>query len=227
LIGVSGLRIGLDPHWNSDDVEMQTRAAIAAAVQIFSDLGATIVEIEFPNVVQIVNDWVTNCAVEAAVAHEFDYRARKEMYGLVLSQVIDVGSAVLGLDYQKILLRRAAFRGRVDALFSSVDLVLTPVHPLAPLSLATIATLGEQPELIAALQRYTCPFNMSGHPTLTLPAGLAQNGLPIGLQLIAANFSEQTLLRAGIAFQAATSWHRQRPALLNLIAKSSIKRNVE
>lgn len=211
--GAVGLRIGLDSRWNSDGIDVQTEAALAAAVTIFNDLGAKIVEIEFPDVVQVVRDWVPNCAVEAAVAHERNYPARKEMYGPILARVLEAGMAIAGTDYQKILLRRAAFRGRVEALFSRVDVVLTPVHPFTPLSLATIATLGEQPDLIAKLQRYTCPFNMSGHPTLTLPAGLTQDGLPIGLQLIAAHFEEQTLVRAGVAFQTATSWHRQHPAL--------------
>ena len=224
-IGAKGLRVGLDPRWNSDGVEMETQAALAAAMQIFRDLGVRIVEIEFPDAAQIVHDWVTNCAVEAAVAHEAYYPRHKDRYGPILSQVLDGGAAISGLDYQKILLRRATFRGRVEALFSSVDLVLTPVHPFAPLSLTAIATLGEQPEVIAALQRYTCPFNMSGHPALTLPAGLAKDGLPIGLQLIAAHFKEQTLLRAGVAFQAATSWHRQHPAQLNMIHKRSTEKN--
>ncbi|KQV84990.1 amidase [Massilia sp. Root351] len=213
LLGAQGLRIGIDPHWNSEGVEPQTRGALAAAAQTFSALGATLVEVVFPDATRIVHDWVSNCAVEAAVAHEAGYAAHKQLYGPILSQVIDAGRAVPGLDYQKILLRRAAFRGRVEALFSDVDLVLTPVQPFAPLSLATVATLGEQPQLIAALQRYTCPFNMSGHPALTFPAGMAQDGLPIGLQLVAANFGEQTLLRAGIAFQSATGWHRRRPPL--------------
>lgn len=138
--------------------------------------------------------------------------------------MIEAGNAISGTDYQKILLRRAVFRGRVEALFSSVDLMLTPAHPFAPLSLATIATLGEQPDLIAKLQRYTCPFNMSGHPTLTFPAGLAQEGLPIGLQLIAAHLHEQTLVRAGVAFQSATSWHRQRPVLTTMPRGSTFEK---
>ena len=217
----AGLRIGVDPRWSSDGVEWQTRAALDAAADIFSGLGVTMVEIAFPDAARIVHDWVANCAVEAAVAHESAYSEHKSIYGPVLSQVIDAGRAVSGLDYQKILLRRAAFRGRVESLFSSVDLVLTPVQPFAPLSLATVATLGEQPELIAALQRFTCPFNMSGHPTLTFPAGMAHDGLPIGLQLVAANFDELALLRAGIAFQSATGWHRRHPPLPDMSAPAA------
>jgi hypothetical protein len=65
---------------------------------------------------------------------------------------------VSGIDNQKILLRRLDLRGRVAALFRMIDLLVVPVRPFAPLTLATIQTLGEQPDLIAKLQRYTCPF---------------------------------------------------------------------
>ncbi|HEV7367481.1 amidase family protein [Arenibaculum sp.] len=116
-----------------------------------------------------------------------------------------------GTEYQKILLWRLDLRGRISALFGTVDLLLAPVHPFAPLTLATIRTLGEQPELIAKLQRHTCPFDMTGHPALTLPGGFSAGGLPIGFQLVAARLGEATLIRAGAAFQAVTSWHRRRP----------------
>jgi amidase len=116
-----------------------------------------------------------------------------------------------GTDYQAILLRRAAFRGRVDRVLASVDVLLTPVQPFAPLSLAQIRTLGAQPDLIARLQRYTCPFNMSGHPTLTLPGGFSDDGMPVGFQLVAPRWREDALVQAGAAFQARTSWHRRHP----------------
>jgi amidase len=74
-----------------------------------------------------------------------------------------------------------------------------------------IQTLGEQPDLVAKLQQYTCPFDMTGHPTLVLPGGFTDAGLPIGFQLVAAHWDEVTLVRAGAAFQGVTSWHRRHP----------------
>jgi amidase len=112
-----------------------------------------------------------------------------------------------------VLLRRMAFRGRMRALFRKIDLLLVPVHPFAPLSLKTMGTMGLQPELIARLQAYTAPFNMTGQPTLTLPGGFSADGLPIAFQMVAADLGEATLIRAGIAFQSATDWHRRHPVL--------------
>lgn len=211
--GVRGLRIGLDATWNSDGVDVATQRVLAEAVDVLRSLGADAVDVRFPNVKQTIADWVPNCAVEAAVAHEATYPARKDEYGPVLASVIEAGRALSGLDYQKILLRRLELRGRIASLFDSVDLLLLPVHPFPPLTLAMIRTLGEQPDLIAGLQRYTCPFDMTGHPSITLPGGFSAAGLPIGFQLVAADLNEVMLVRAGAAFQRVTSWHRRHPAL--------------
>lgn len=211
--GLRGLRIGLDATWNSDGVDVATQRVLAEAVDVLRNLGADIVDVRFPDVKQTIADWVPNCAVEAAVAHEATYPGRKDEYGPVLASVIEAGRALSGLDYQKILLRRLELRGRIASLFDSVDLLLLPVHPFPPLTLAMIRTLGEQPDLIAGLQRYTCPFDMTGHPSITLPGGFSAAGLPIGFQLVAADLNEVMLVRAGAAFQRVTSWHRRHPAL--------------
>jgi amidase len=105
--------------------------------------------------------------VEAAVAHEATYPSHKHQYGP--ASVIEAGHALSGFDYQKIFLRRLDLLGRVAALFRTIDLLLIPVHPFAPPTLAMIRTLGEQPDLISELQRYTWPFNLTGNPTITLP----------------------------------------------------------
>jgi amidase len=206
-----GLRIGVDPAWNSIDVDAGTQAALAEAIRAFSDLGAEMVNIQFPDVAQTVADWVPNCAIEAAVAHKATYPEQKSQYGSVLASVIEAGYAISAMEYQEILLRRMAFRGHVQRLFHTINLLLTPVQPFAPLTLTRIQTLGEQPGLIAMLQRYTCPFDMSGHPTLTLPGGFTQAGMPIGLQLVAGHLDEAVLVRAGAAFQSISAWHHCHP----------------
>lgn len=209
--GAAGLRIGVDPGWNSDEVDPEVREALQGAADAFRSLGAAIVEVACPDVAQAVADWTPHCAVEAAVAHEATYPARRSEYGPVLASVVESGRALPGMEYQKILLRRLELRGRMAAVFGAIDLLLTPVQPFGPLTLETIRTLGTQPELIARLQRYTCPFNLTGNPTLTLPGGFSGAGLPVGIQLVAAHLGEPALLRAGAAFQGVTSWHRRHP----------------
>jgi amidase len=209
--GVRGLRIGVDSVWNSDGVDAATQAVLSHAAEAFRSLGAGIVDVRFPDVTQAIADWVPNCGVEAAVAHEATYPSRKGEYGPQLASVIEAGRALSGTEYQKILLRRLDLRGRVAALFGAIDLLLIPVQPFPPLTLATVRTLGEQPDLIAKLQRFTCPFDMTGNPTITLPGGFSDAGMPIGFQLAAAHMGEEMLVRAGAAFQGITSWHRRHP----------------
>ena len=210
---IRGLRIGVDATWNSDGVDVATQRMLGEAIEALRELGAVIADVQFPDVEQTIADWVPNCAVEAAVAHEATYPARKDEYGPVLASVIETGRALSGPDYQKIILRRLELRGRIASLFETIDLLLIPVHPFPPLTLAMIRTLGDQPALIARLQKYTCPFNMTGHPTITLPGGFSATGLPIAFQLVAAGMDEATLVRAGAAFQRVTSWHRRHPSL--------------
>lgn len=207
--GMRGLRVGIDTDWNTADVNDETTAMIAHAISTFAALGAEFVTVQMPDVTQTIADWTPNCAIEAAVAHEATYAKHKDQYGAILSAVIETGRALSATDYQKILLRRMEFRGRVNALFGTMDLLLTPVQPFAALSLADIQSLGAQPALIAKLQRYTCSFDMTGHPSLTLPGGFTAQGLPMGFQLVAPHLGEAVLVRAGAAFQAVTSWHHQ------------------
>ncbi len=211
--GVKGLRIGVDAAWNSDGVDPSAQAIVASAIAAFRDLGAVIVDVTMPDPTQAIADWFPNCAVETAVAHEATYPARKAEYGPALSSVIEAGRKLSGMDYQKILLRRLAFRGEVAAMFEGIDLMLIPAHPFAPLTLEKMRTLGEQPDLMVGLLRYTCPFDMTGNPTITLPGGFSEAGLPITFQLVGPDLGEAALLGAGAAYQGVTSWHKRHPAL--------------
>ena len=103
-------------------------------------------------------------------------------------------------------------RGQFAALFETADLMLTPVQPFAPLSLAEIKTLGGQPDLILQLQRYTAPSDLTGSPTITLPGGFTGAGLPIGIQLTAPHLHEARLCTTAAVFQGVTAWHRRHPA---------------
>lgn len=208
---LSGMTVGVDPTWNSVDVDAEVRAVMDSAIATMRDLGAAVVEIEVPDVTDAIADWPANCAVEAAVVHEATFPARATDYGPVLKSVLEHGHGIGGMDYQKILLRRAALRGAFDRLLAGIDFLLCPVQPFAPITLEMLGTMGERPDLIARLQRYTCAFDMTGHPSLTLPGGSTSVGMPIGIQLVARHLREDILIRAGIAYQAGTSWHERRP----------------
>ena len=210
--GLRGVRVGIAPAW-TEEADATTRQAVASSVEIVRGLGAQISEIRFPDVTQMIEDWFPLCGVEAAVAHEATYPARKDEYGPALSALIELGRALSGTDYQKIILRRNDFRGRVAALFRTIDLLLVPAQGFASPTLATMATLGEDAALMRSLLGFTCPFDMSGSPTITLPCGFTEAGTPIAFQFVGAQLAEELLCQAGHAFQQATDWHTRHPAL--------------
>jgi amidase len=211
--GLRGLRIGIDSAWNSTAVDAPTRAMMAEVTKVITEQGADIREVKFPNAEQAIADWFPLCGVETAVAHEATYPSRKSEYGPGLAGLIDLGLAQSGLDYQKIVLRRRAFSGRVAALFEGIDLLLIPTTAAASPTNAQMATLATDAELLSALLRYTCPFDMTGSPTITLPGGFTAHGTPIAFQFVSRHFEEDMLVRAGWHYQQATDWHRRHPAL--------------
>jgi amidase len=207
-----GMKIAVDRRWTSEGTDETASKAFNEGLRVAAELGANICEIQFPDAQAVINDWIPLCGIEAAVAHEATYPARKDEYGPGLTQLLDLGRQQSGADYQKIVLRREAFRGAVRLAFEDVDLIAVPAQAFAAPTLAKMATLGQDPSLIGGLLRFTCPFDMTGSPTITLPAGFAQNGGPVAFQFVARHFDEAGLVRAGNAFQRITTWHSRHPA---------------
>lgn len=210
--GVDGKRIGRPIDLAGLDEDGQR--ALDGAVEILRKAGATIVDVTLPSTFdQAAVDWVPLCAVECAVAHEATYPARANEYGSVLAGLIDVGRRLSGTELVRLQLRRAALSGALNRLLASVDLLLMPVMPRTVWSLQALAAAGRDPEAVAMRLRYTAPFDMSGHPTLTLPGGMTQDGVPVGFQILSRAFGEADILAAGHAYQLATDWHLRRPPL--------------
>lgn len=209
---LADLRIGIDADYVSG-VDEPTRTAFDDAASVLRALGAEMRSVRFPDPSDAIRDWPVACAVETAVAHEATFPAQRAAYGPGLAGLLDLGRSVNALDLQKVWLRRRAFAGRVTALFETIDLLLIPAQPMASPTRAQMDVLGVDPEGFAKLVRFTAPFDMSGHPTITLPAGLTRQGMPVAIQLVAARLNEALLVRAGMAFQRQTDWHKRRPTL--------------
>lgn len=211
--GVTGLRLGFDPDWGMKPADQATQAVVREALKVLESAGAEPREVRFPDTDQAVADWSPLCGLETAVAHEETYPARRSEYGPVLSALIEVGRSLDAMDYQKLQLRRADFRGRVDALFDKVGLLLIPAVAYAGVTVETMASFADDEALLGGMMRYTCPFDLSGHPTLTLPGGVTAEGAPVAWQLVAPHFREDLLIRGGWAFQRITDWHRRHPRI--------------
>jgi amidase len=208
--GMQGKRVGVPAKLA--DLDRDSQCALAGAVTILEKAGATIVTVTLPqNFEQASRDWTGLCSVETALAHEATYPARAGEYGRVLAALIDAGRRMSTVEYARLQLRRASFVGAMNGLLASIDLLLMPVMATAAWPLDRLAATGRDPEAVAARLRYTAPFDLTGHPTLTLPGGITRDGVPAGFQIVGRAFDEAGVLAAGHAYQQASDWHLKRP----------------
>jgi amidase len=210
---IRGLTIGIDRRFISDEIDPQVVAAVTEAEHVLASLGARITEIAMPPTADLVRGWIPFCSVETALAHQETYPRHKDAYGPDLAGLIEQGRAVTGMELGRIYHDRLAFSGALKALFETVDLLLVPTMPVPIPSLARMGEYGKDPAVLERILRFTAPFNFSGSPTITLPSGIDEAGLPLSLQLVARHEAEQLLCRVGHAFQSVTDWHTRHPAL--------------
>lgn len=208
---LAGLRIGIDYAWNALGSDEATQQALENVIRTMHGLDTRFHQVSVPDAWPLAGQWEAHCGVQTAVAHAATYPSRRTEYGPALTRLIEIGRGLDGMAYQRLRLAGLAFTGRVDTLMETVDLLLVPVQPFAAPTHEQLAALAADPELNQRLIQYTAPFNISGHPSLTLPCGMTPAGMPIGCQLIGRKGGESTLLRAGITFQQQTSWHLGHP----------------
>jgi amidase len=209
--GLTGVRIGLDMAFAADGVDLEIVAALEQSIRVLRELGADIISVSIPDTSKIIWDWFDVCAVQVAIAHEQTYPAQAAAYGPALADIIERGRAANGVDYQRVIARREAFRGDFDTLFNEVDLVISPGLAFSVPTSHAMSVWNE--ELISGIHRFTCPFTMSGHPVISMPGGVHSDGHSIAVQLIGPLFAEDRLIQAACTFQEATDYHRRRPLL--------------
>ena len=103
-------------------------------------------------------------------------------------------------------------RRAIGAVFSNVDLLVTPTTAVPPPTIEEAVRLGIELEMI----RNTAPFNVYGLPTISIPCGFTSSGLPIGMQISGPRFGEARVLALAHAYEQATDWHTRRPHISNV-----------
>ena len=141
-------------------------------------------------------------------------RSRSEGFGAEVKRRILTGTYALSVGYfdaYYVKAQRIRRLIREDFLraFEAVDLLLAPVTPGTAFPRNAFA--GD-PVAMYSQDVFTIPVSLAGLPALSVPCGL-HDGLPVGAQFIARHFDEERLLKTAAAYQRATDWHRQRPAL--------------
>ena len=194
-------------------IHPEVAAAAEQALDAFAALGLEVREVALPPLEPFAQGWAVTVGVEAAPVHRQWFDRAPGDYGPALRTLIELGRAPPEGAYAALEAARPGFAAAMAQLHETADMILLPALPVPTPTLAALAQGGNDPETVAAMLRFTAAFNYSGQPSLTLPAGFDADGLPIGVQLIGPLDGESRLLAAGMAFQQATDWHRQRPPL--------------
>jgi aspartyl-tRNA(Asn)/glutamyl-tRNA(Gln) amidotransferase subunit A len=142
-------------------------------------------------------------------------RTRAEGFGDEVKRRIVLGTFVLSSGYidayyLKAMKVRRLIRDDFDRVFRECDVLIGPTSPTPAFK------LGERTENPLAMYLsdiYTISCNLAGLPGVSIPCGFTKAGLPVGLQLLAAPFEEEKLLRAARMFERETDWHTRRPTV--------------
>ena len=210
--GVKGLRVGFDEAYATSNVIPETIDALRRAIKVLVGQGAELKSIHMPATREAIAAWTPICLSEALCVHAETAKAQSRGYSEFFRQFLEAGAAVSGKDYAKANLARRQFAGNLEALFRDIDLMLVPVTPNPVPTVEEFAKICPDPEGLEKLIYFTCIYDVSGHPTITLPAGLSPRSEPIAFQLVSRYLGEDLLVRAGKTWQEEFDW-RPRPNL--------------
>ncbi|APG28896.1 aspartyl/glutamyl-tRNA amidotransferase subunit A [Syntrophotalea acetylenivorans] len=232
--GVKGLKVGLPKEYFIEGLDPDVKQAVEKAVDTLRELGAEPVEVSLPH-----TDYAVACYYLIATAEASSNLARYD--GVRYGQRVDREQGLIDMYMQsraagfgpevkrRIMLGTYALSsGYYDAYylkaqkvrtlirqdfldaFNQVDVILTPV---APTPAFQIGEKTADPLQMYLSDIFTIPVNLAGTCGMSLPCGMSQKGLPIGLQLIGRPFGEETLLRTAYAFEQAGDWHCKKAPL--------------
>ncbi len=230
---VGGLKIGIVPEFGAGADE-QVQKCVTDSIDVYKKLGAEIIEIDMAHLDYAIAAYYTVATAEASsnlarydgvhYGHRSedaaDYvevysKSRAEGFGKEVKRRIMLGTYALSSGYYdayylKALKVRNLIRSDFAKAFEKCDCIMMPVSP------TTTFKIGEKiddPLQMYLSDIYTVASNLAGIPSISIPCGFDDNGLPIGLQLLAPAFAEDKLLRIARMFEKQTDWHKKKPEI--------------
>ena len=208
-----GMRIAWSPTLGYAEPEPEIVALCEAAARRFEALGCE---------VELVEDALGDDPVEIWMA-EFYGGIGTKLKDLMTERPQELDPAVVttlsgGLDRSMVdyfdqLFARYEFRETMRQFFERYDLLLSPTLPCAAFDVGHDTPPGQSARNIVSWVYYTYPFNLTGQPAASIPAGFTDARLPVGLQMVAGINREVDILRAAAAFEEAAPWADRRPPL--------------
>jgi len=230
---VKGLKIGLPKEYFVKGMDPEIEQSVREAAKVYQKLGAEIKEVSLPHTRHSVAVYYIVAVAEASSnlgrfdGVEYGFRATnstlRDLYfetrdlgfGREAKRRILLGTFVLSAGYYEAYYRkgqkvRTLIRQDFEKAFKEVDLLLTPVSPTPPFKLGEKMT---DPLTMYLSDIFTISVNLAGVPAMSLPSGFTKSGLPIGIQLIARPFAEETIFQAAHAYEQETQWFKRQPKI--------------
>ncbi len=219
---VKGVKIGVPTNFLSMGMDESVKKAIDGAIKFFKDNGAEIVEIKLDNIDKSLSAYYTISSAEACSnlgrfdgirfgrraencsdLAELYYKSRTEGFGKEVKRRIMLGNFVLSSGYYDAYYKKAKavqnlIKSEFNKAFDKVDVILSPTSPFTAFKIGE--KINDHIKMYLS-DIYTVPVNIAGLPAISIPCGKDENNMPIGLQLIANKFNEQTLFNVGDFFE--------------------------
>lgn len=201
--GARGVRIGVPRAFFAGSPQLSTDAleGINRTLGRLAEMGAEVRDISLPDYALFAACARVLMTAEAFAIHRDDLRRHFDTYGAVAARRFSIGAAISAADYFDALELKRQLTARVDAALETCDLLLTAI------SLDT-APRFDGTDAASAWPLQSVPFNVTGHPAISVPVGLARNGLPLAVQIAGRRFDEALVLRAARAVERATGWEK-------------------
>jgi aspartyl-tRNA(Asn)/glutamyl-tRNA(Gln) amidotransferase subunit A len=206
--GLKGLRIGYVRHFHEIDqpADPEMAAALDEAARVMAAEGAIITDISLPPLQQFAAVNRTILYAEAGAIHEHWLKNSPEKYAGVTRRRLLPSQFVSAADHVQAQRRRGEMVAAVLEAFTQVDLLLTAS------SMDPACRIDDTPMVERTYPRQArTPFNVTGHPAVTIMNGLHSTGLPLSLQLVAPAFEEVLLLQAAAGYERAAPWKDMAP----------------
>ena len=212
-LSLQGLKIGLPQDSFVGPLDPEVRQAWRAALLVLKEEGAEAVDVELPR--PSMDMYRTIQMPEASLAHMQKgwLTDHLDAYTGRTRERLLQGQKIAAVDYLLAQHERRIFSSAVRAVMQRVDALILPTTPVPAIPIEQmdqdISIEGITENATLALLSLTMPFNLTGLPACSFPAGFTADGLPIGLQVVGKAFEEATVLRIAHAYQQLTDWHRK------------------
>ncbi|TAM90214.1 MAG: amidase [Candidimonas sp.] len=211
---IDGVRVAVIANYFTEDVSEDVQRCFDEALEWVRSEGLSIREHRVPS---LRYGLAAIFAIELASASAWHDRAVQDGltagYTNDVRDLVDMGRFVTAVDYLHAEQIRTVMCREMAAIFSENDLILTPTMPIPAwrVDQDSVRIRGADRDVLASSWRFTFPFNLTGLPAMTVPAGFSSDGLPIGLQIVGKPYAEREVFRVAHAFEQSHGWRTARP----------------